>query len=55
MKTAQLILKDRQVKAERWFETLRYAGVTWTLAAKYFIKLRTAHQVLPRIIGFQHR
>ena len=53
--SAPLRLKIRMLKAEV-IETLLYGCVTWTLCAKHFAKLRTAHhQVLLRVIGFHRR
>ena len=46
--TTPLSLKVRTLKAEV-IETLMYGCVTWTLKAKHFAKLRTAHQVLLRV------
>ena len=55
-RTAALLrLKVRMLKAEV-IETLLSGCVTWTLRAKHFAKLQTAHhQVLVRVIGFQRR
>ena len=52
-KTAPISLKVRTLKAEV-IETLLYGCVTWTLGAEH-AKLRTVHQVLLRVIGFQRR
>ena len=52
--TAPLSLKVRMRKAEV-IETLLYGCVTWTLSEQHFARLRPAHQVLLRVIGFQRR
>ena len=36
-------------------ETAVRVCVTWTLSAQHFARLRSAHQVLLRVIGFQRR
>ena len=53
--TAPLNLQVRTRKTEV-IKTLLYGCVTWTLRAKHFANLRTAHhQVLLRVIGFHRR
>ena len=47
-------LKARMLKA-KVIETLLYGCVTWTLRGEHFAELRTAHQVLLLVFGFQCR